>query len=131
MSSYCAISPTSWAPWLRRAGNDVVDVVDSEHDAAYAQGVHRRVLRLGSDRRRSVEPRELDPAVAVRGPHHGDVGTDVAEPDGAVNKRALERRLAFQLHAELGEERLRGFEVLDDDEDVVQTEAAHRSAGRS
>src|SRR5919107_5088020 len=35
-----------------QAGNDVVDVLDSEHDAAYAQRVRRRPLRLGSDRRR-------------------------------------------------------------------------------
>src|SRR2546421_2735575 len=35
-----------------QAGNDVVDVVDSEHDAAYAQRVRRRAFRLGSDRRR-------------------------------------------------------------------------------
>src|SRR5213595_104879 len=73
-----------------QAGNDVVDVVDSEHDAAYAQRVRRRALRLGSDRRRRVELRELNPAVAVRGPHHGDVGTDVVEPDDAVHPRPLE-----------------------------------------
>src|SRR5687768_736927 len=35
-----------------QAGNDVVDVVDSEHDAAYPQRVRRRAFRLGSDRRR-------------------------------------------------------------------------------
>src|SRR5438132_2813563 len=80
-----------------QAGNDVVDVVDSEHDAAYAQRVRRRAFRLGSDRRRRVELRQLNPAVAVRGPHHGDVGTDVVEPDDAVHPTALDRRLAFQL----------------------------------
>src|SRR5206468_6227845 len=42
-----------------QAGNDVVDVVDSEHDAAYAQRVRRRAFRLGSDRRRRVELRQL------------------------------------------------------------------------
>src|SRR5205823_7902602 len=45
-----------------QAGNDVVDVVDSEHDAAHAQRVRRRAFRLGSDRRWPVEPRQLDPA---------------------------------------------------------------------
>src|SRR3954465_15916228 len=74
-----------------QAGNDVVDVVDSEHDAAYAQRVRRRVFRLGSDRRRRVELRQLDPAVAVRGPHHGDVGTDAVEPDGTARPVALDR----------------------------------------
>src|SRR6266513_3994339 len=42
-----------------QAGNGVVDVVDSEHDAAYAQRVHRGVLGPGSDRRRRVELRQL------------------------------------------------------------------------
>src|SRR5919205_1899799 len=68
-----------------QAGNDVFDVVDGEHDAAYAQRVRRRAFRLGSDRRRRVELRQLEPAVAIRGPHHGDVGTDVVEPDDAVH----------------------------------------------
>src|SRR5688500_18970999 len=35
-------------------GNDIVDVLDSEHDAAHAQRVCRRAFRLGSDRRRRV-----------------------------------------------------------------------------
>src|SRR6195256_6931616 len=83
-----------------QAGNDVVDVVDSEHDAAYAQRVRRRVFRLGSDCRRRVELRQLNPAVAVRGPHQGDVGTDAVEPDDAVHPTSLDRRLALQLHAE-------------------------------
>src|SRR5688500_19104570 len=81
-----------------QAGNDVVDVVDSEHDAAYAQRVRRRAFRLGSDRRRRVELRQLNPAVAVRGPHHGDVGTDVVEPDDLARPWSLDLRLAFQFH---------------------------------
>jgi hypothetical protein len=47
------LSPVVFA----QAGNEVVDVVDGEHDAAYAQGVRRRVFRLGPDRRRRVESR--------------------------------------------------------------------------
>src|SRR5918995_1320701 len=35
-----------------QSGDDVVDVVDHEHDAAHAQRVRRRAFRLGSDRRR-------------------------------------------------------------------------------
>src|SRR3954451_4763345 len=108
-----------------QAGHDVVDVLDSEHDAAYAERVRRRALRLGSDRRRRVELRQLDPAVAVRGPHHGDVGTDVVEPDGAVHRRPLDLRLAFQLHTEFGEERFGGLEVVDDDENVVHPLKRH------
>src|SRR5438067_11120631 len=103
-----------------QAGNDVVDVVDSEHDAAYAQRVRWRAFRLGPDRRRRVELRQLNPAVAVRGAHHGDVGTDVVEPDDAVHPTPLDRRLAFQLHTEFGEERFGSLEVVDNDENVVQ-----------
>src|SRR5437762_4029940 len=102
-----------------QAGNDVVDVVDGEHDAAYAQRVRRRAFRLGSDRRRRVELRQLNPAVAVRGPHHGDVGTDAVQPDDAVHPTPLDRRLAFQLHTEFGEERFGSLEVVDNDENVV------------
>src|SRR5207247_4137616 len=102
-----------------QADNDVVDVVDSEHDAAYAQRVRRRAFRLGSDRRRRVELRQLKSAVAVRGPHHGDVGTDVVEPDDAVHPTRLDRRLAFQLHTEFGEERFGSLEVVDNDENIV------------
>jgi hypothetical protein len=54
--------------------------------------------------------------VAVRGPHHGEVGTDAVEPDDAVHPRPLVRRLAFQLHAELREERLGSLEIVDHDE---------------
>src|SRR4051812_28640177 len=73
-----------------QAGNDVVDVVDREHDAADAQRVRRRTFRFGSDRRRRVELRQLNPAVAVWGPHHGDVGADAIEPDRAVRPRPLD-----------------------------------------
>ena len=104
-----------------QAGNDVVDVVDSEHDAAYAQRVRRRVFRLGFDRRRRVELRQLDSAVAVRGPHHGDVGTDVVEPDDAVHPTPLDCRLAFQLHTEFGEERFGSLEVIDNEEDIIHS----------
>jgi hypothetical protein len=56
--------------------------------------------------------------LTIRGPHHGDVGTDVVEPDDAVHPTPLVRRLAFQLHTELGEERFGRLEVVDNDENV-------------
>src|SRR5436189_709905 len=74
-----------------QSGNDVVEVLDSEHDAAYAERVRRRAFRLGSDRRRRVELRQLKPAVAVRSPHHGDVRADILEPDDAVHLTPLDR----------------------------------------
>ena len=68
---------------------------------------------------RRVELRQLEPAVAVRGPHHRDVAADAVEPDGAVHPRSLDRRLALQLHAKFDEERDGSLEVVDDDADVV------------
>jgi hypothetical protein len=38
-----------------QARKDVLDVVDGEHDATYAQRVRRSVLRLSADRRRPVD----------------------------------------------------------------------------
>ena len=63
--------------------------------------------------------------MAIRGPHHGDVGTDVVEPDDAAHPRPLDLRLAFQLHPEFGEERFSSFEVLDDYENVVHSLYRH------
>jgi len=119
-------------------GDGVVDVVDSEHDAMQAQRIGRRVLRPGADRRGDVVPAQLQLAVAVRGPHHRDLAPDAVQADGAVRPQALDLPLAFQLHAELGEERDGGVQVVDDDPDVVHplnghvrqhTDAASRQPG--
>src|SRR5262245_34287438 len=59
-----------------KARDDVLDVVDGEHDPTYAQRVRRCVFGSSADRRRRVELRQLEPAVAVRGPHHRDVDPD-------------------------------------------------------
>jgi hypothetical protein len=108
-----------------QAGDGVVDVVDGEHDAMQAQRVGRRVLRVGDDRRGGVVLGQLQPAVAVRGPHHRDVAPDAVEPDGAVRPEAFDLRLAFQLHAELGEKRDGSIQVVDDDADVVHPLNGH------
>src|SRR5262249_36258470 len=42
-----------------QAREDVLDVVDGEHDTTEAQRVHRRVLRLSPDRRWRVELGQL------------------------------------------------------------------------
>ena len=102
-----------------QAGEDVLDVVDGEHDTMQAQRVGRRVRRLGADRRRGVVLRQLQPAVAVRGPHHRDVAPDAVESDGAVHPKAFDLRLAFQLHAEFDEEHNCSLKVVDNDADVV------------
>ena len=53
------------------------------------------------------------------GPHRGDVGTDVVEPNHLANPRPLDLGLAFQLHAQLGEEPLGSLKIFDNDENVV------------
>jgi hypothetical protein len=62
------------------------------------------VGRFGADRLRRMEHRQLDPSVAVRGPQHRDVLSHVVDPDDALHPAPLDRRLAFQLHAEFDEE---------------------------
>ena len=109
-----------------QAGNGVMDVVDSEHDAMQAQRVGRRP-RPAAGRRRGVVPGQLQLAVAVRGPHHRDLAPDAVESDGAVCKEAFDLSLAFQFHAELGEERHGGVQVVDDDGNVVHPLNGHVS----
>jgi N-acyl homoserine lactone hydrolase len=58
-------------------GQRIVEVVHREHDAEVAEGVDRSVSVIG-DRRRCEKARELDPAVAVRRTHHGDLDALVA-----------------------------------------------------
>ena len=104
---------------LLRAGNDFVDVFDGEHDATDAQCVHRCVCRLSTDCRWPMEFRQLEPTVAVRGPHQGDVASDAVEPDDAVYPLSLNFRLTFQLQTKFDKERDSSLEVSDKDSDVV------------
>jgi hypothetical protein len=50
---------------------------------------------------------------------------DAVESDGAVRPTAFDLPLAFQFHAELGEERNGGIQVFDDDGDVVHPLNGH------
>ena len=72
-----------------------------------------------------MELRQLQPAVAVRGPHHRDVAADAVEADGAVRPQAFDLRLAFELHTELYEKRNCSLKVVDDDADVVHPLERH------
>ena len=69
--------------------------------------------------------------MAVRGPHHGDVAPDAVESDGTVRPEALDLRLAFQFHAELGEESDGGIQVVDDDANVVHPLNGHITQDRT
>jgi hypothetical protein len=108
-----------------QAGHGVVEVFDREHDLPEAQRVRRSIHWLGPDQRRVAKLRQLDPPVAVRGPHHGDVDLDAFEPIEAVHPGALDRPLAFQRHAESSEEANGGCEVVDDDADMVHSLDRH------
>jgi hypothetical protein len=50
---------------------------------------------------------------------------DAVEPDGAVGPEAFDLALAFQFHAELGEECDGGVQVVDDDADVIHPLKGH------
>ncbi len=76
-----------------------------------------------------MELRQLEPAVAVRGPHHCDIDPDIVQPGDAVHSAALDCRLALQLQAELEEKRSRSLEVFDDDADVIHSLDRHGQQG--
>jgi hypothetical protein len=88
-----------------QALENVVDVLDGEHDAMTAQRV-RRGARVGGPGRRRLVPGQFQPSMAVRGAHHRDVRSDSLEPDEAIHRGALDGGLAFQFQPERGEERL-------------------------
>src|SRR5881394_1504729 len=130
MSSYCAISPTSSAPWLRRrattsAMSSTANMM-RRMPSVFAGALSGSALTAGG-----VWNFVSSTPVWPWRPHHGDVGTDVVEPDDAVHPTPFERRLAFHLHTELGEERFGSLEVVDNDENVVHPLNRHipRSVG--
>jgi hypothetical protein len=49
---------------------------------------------------------QLNSTVAVRCPQHGDLASNIFEPNEKVDVTALDWRIALQLHAELDKERL-------------------------
>src|SRR5436190_14754402 len=104
----------------------LVDVVHGEHDAQIAERVHRCVAVIGDDGRLD-ESRELEPAVAVRRAHHGNLDVLVAESGDPPRPLSLDRALAFELEAELAKEGDRRGQVFDDDPDVVHPFYRHAS----
>jgi len=108
-----------------QASDGVVDAFDCKHDTPEAQRVRRCDRRFDLDQFWIAKLRQLKLPVPIWGPHHNDVDLDTFEPVDAVHPRALDRRLAFDHHAERGEKSYSGCKVVDDDADVVQSLDRH------
>src|SRR5205814_7877114 len=108
-----------------QASDSVVDAFDCKHDAPQAQRVRRCDRRFDLDQFWIAKLRQLKPSVPIWGLHHNDVDLDTFEPVDAVHPRALDRRLAFDRHAECGEKSDSGGKVVDDNADVVQSLDRH------
>ncbi len=107
------------------ASDSVVDAFDCKHDAPEARCVRRCDRRFDLDQFWIAKLRQLKPPVPIWGPHHNDVDLDTFEPVDAVHPIALDGRLAFTRHAEGGEEGNGGWEVVDDDADMVHSLDRH------
>ena len=108
-----------------QARDDVVDVIDGEHDAADPECVHRNVLGPNSDRVRRVELVQLDSSVAIRSAQDHEGSADILKGDETIYRGAFDGRLALQLHTKLDKERLRSLKVVDHDENVVHPLERH------
>jgi hypothetical protein len=89
---------------LAEPGERIVDVVHGEHDTQVAQSVHRGVPVIGDHGRRE-KSRELEPAVAIRRAHHGDLYALVAQSSDTPRPGSFDRCLTFEFEAELAKER--------------------------
>jgi hypothetical protein len=111
--------PNEFSAMLAEARDDIVDVLDGKHDPPYSQSIDRRVLRLASNRGRTVELRELDFPTSIWSWQQGDLAPDVLEGEHLIHPASFDLRLPRQLHAKLEEESLRGLKIIDDDEHVI------------
>src|SRR6185503_3505617 len=109
---------------LAEPAERVVEVLDGEHDAQVSQRVYGGCAVIGRDGG-SVEPRELEAAVAVGGAHHGDLDALAAQSGDAAGPFAFDGHAAFEGKAELGEELNGDIEVCHHDADVVHTLYCH------
>jgi hypothetical protein len=91
-----------------------------------AQRVGRRVFRLDGHCRWCVILRKFEPAVAVRGPHHCDLGPHAGEAHDVVHPISLDLHPALQHQTKFGKELYRSIEVMNDDGDVVHSQKLGR-----
>ena len=79
------------------------------------------------DGRRREEAGELEPAVAVRRAHHGNLDALIAQSSDTSGPFSFDRGPPFELEAELAKEINRRSEVIDDDSYVVHPFERHVS----
>src|SRR5215467_6075330 len=79
------------------------------------------------DDRRCEEAGELEPAVAVRRAHHGNLDALIAQSSDTSGPFSFDRGPAFELEAELAKEINRLSEVIDDDSYIVHPLQPHVS----
>jgi hypothetical protein len=60
-----------------------------------------------------------NPTMAVRGPHHGDLGSNVLKPNDKIHPTSFYLRLTLELHTKLDKERFCSIEVIDHNENIV------------
>src|SRR6478735_2821793 len=79
------------------------------------------------DGRRREKPGELEPAVAVRRAHHGNLHALISQSSDTSGPFSFDRGPPFELEAELAKEINRPSEVIDDDSYVVHPFERHVS----
>jgi hypothetical protein len=90
------------------------------------ESVHRGVPVILDGRWRE-KPGELEPAVAVRRAHHGDLDALIAQSSNTSGPFSFDRGPPFEIEAELAEEIDRRCEVIDDDSYIVHSFKRHVS----
>jgi hypothetical protein len=118
-------SPNEFGAAGTHARDYPVEVLDGEHDAAETQCVDRGVAWAEADGLGGVELVEFDAAVSVGWAEHGDGGADMLEADECADVGALDGDLALECESEFDEEGFDGFDVVDDEEDVVHPFEGH------
>src|SRR5262249_37342061 len=76
----------------------IVDVLDCEHDAQVTKSVHWGAAVIGNHGRREKSG-HLEPAVTVRGTHHGDLDAHATQSSDAICPLSLDWGAPLELEA--------------------------------
>src|SRR5436189_4491220 len=101
---------------LAEPGERIVDVLHGEHDAQVAESVHWRAAVIGDHRRRE-ETGHLEPAVAVRRTHHGNLDAHAAQSSDAICPISFDWGAPLKLKTKFDEEFNGGIKVFHHDAD--------------